>query len=71
MGFYNILVAFFWLVLIVVSVWRKGYVQNYCPLVANFGTSPRVVFLGGVGPLSFHLGRCEVVFKNYFRVSFL
>jgi len=37
MGFYNILVAF-WLALIVVSVWRKGYVQNYCPLVANFGT---------------------------------
>ena len=28
----------FWLVLTVVSVWRKGYVQNYCPLVANFGT---------------------------------
>ena len=37
MGFYNTLVAF-WLALIVVSVWRKGYVQNYCPLVANFGT---------------------------------
>ena len=27
-----------WLVLIVVLVWRKGYVQNHCPLVANFGT---------------------------------
>jgi len=37
MGFYNILVAF-WPALIVVSVWRKGYVQNHCPLVANSGT---------------------------------
>ena len=36
-GFYNILMAFRF-VLIVVLVWRKGYVQNHCPLVANFGT---------------------------------
>ena len=50
--------------------WR-GDVRNNCHLAANFGISPRVVFLGGVGPLSFHLGRCEVVFKNYFRVSLL
>jgi hypothetical protein len=27
-----------WLVLIVVDIWRKGYVQIHCPLVANFGT---------------------------------
>ena len=37
MGFFNILMVTL-LVLIVVLVWRKGYVQNHCPLVANFGT---------------------------------
>ncbi len=47
MGFYNILMAFFWLALIVVLVWRKGYVQNHCPLVANFGTRA-CRFAGGV-----------------------
>ncbi len=44
--FYNILMAF-WFVLIAVLVWRKGYVQNHCPLVANFGTRARR-FAGGV-----------------------
>ena len=37
MGYFNILKVL-WLVLIVVDVWRKGYVQNHCPLAANFGT---------------------------------
>ena len=58
-------------VYVLVTCWGGGNMRNNCHLAANFGTSPRVVFLGGVGPLSFHLGRCEVVFKNYFRVSLL
>ncbi len=41
------------------------YVRNNCHLAANFGTNPRVVFLGGIGPLSLHLVRCEVVFKKF------
>ena len=48
-----------------------GDVRNNCHLAANSGTNPRVVFLGGVGPLFCHLGRCKVVIKNYFRVSLL
>jgi hypothetical protein len=51
MGFYDILMAF-WLALIVVLVWRKRYVQNHCPLVANFGT--RVCrFAGGGSDFAF------------------
>ena len=58
-------------VYVLVTCWGGGDVRNNCHLAANSGTNPRVVFLGGVGPLSFRLGRCEVVFENYFRVSLL
>ena len=66
---YTVVVGLLFMYLLLVGV--GGNMRNNCHLAANFGTSPRIVFLGGVGPLSFHLGRCEVVFKNYFRVSLL
>jgi len=46
-----------------------GNVRNNCHLAANSGTNPRVVFLGGVGPLFCHLGK--VVFKNVFSCFFV
>ena len=27
-----------WLALSFVNIWRKGNLQNHCPLAANFGT---------------------------------
>ena len=61
-----LLLSFCFMQLLFVGVGE--YVRNNWHLAANFGTNLRVVFLGGVGPLFFHLGRCEVVFENYFRV---
>jgi hypothetical protein len=37
MGYFNIPMVL-WLVLFVVDIWRKRYLQNHCPLAANFGT---------------------------------
>jgi hypothetical protein len=37
MGFFNILMAF-WFALIVVDIWRNRNLQNHCPLAANSGT---------------------------------
>ena len=63
---YTVVVGLLFMYLLLVGV--GGNMRNNCHLAANFGIIPRVVFLGGVGPLFFHLGRCEVVFENYFRV---
>jgi hypothetical protein len=65
---YTVVAGFLFMYLLLVGV--REYVRNNCHLAANFGTNPRVVFLGRVGPLSLHLGRCEVVL-NFFSFSLL
>jgi hypothetical protein len=37
MGFFSILMAF-WFALVVVDIWRRGNLQDHCPLAANLGT---------------------------------
>jgi len=66
---YTVVAGLLFMYLLLVGV--GGDVRNNCHLAANSGTNPRVVFLGGVGPLSCHLGRCKVVFKNVFSCFFV
>jgi hypothetical protein len=58
LGCFNLLMKP-WLALSIVNIWRKGNLQNHCPLAANFGTRA-CKFAAGWSFI------CEAVLKFFF-----